>query len=272
MFNMNINFKFLFLGTTLSLIPNLLYAQCAETDCLKLGYNKLQKCDNGLKCPFGEYWACPKVEEKAIFGQCTGYAKNCKIADILYHDGTCSPEKVNSKIPIGVVVYISPDNCGQAIALDPITKEIWSYSGDNIFELQDYGDEKVAIKDFDSCGNSYKIENYVSVEAPLLQAVKNYAPSSLPETKGKWCIPAAGVVFSFAENVRKINSVMKSLGKQECDNYSYGHGYIAHIYSSTEFDADKVWAYYCSNSYPYMGPDGKNGTNATTGTYPVIEF
>ena len=59
---MNINLKFLLLGTSLSLIPQYAAAQCAETDCLKLGYTTLQKCDNGLKCPFGEYWACPKVE------------------------------------------------------------------------------------------------------------------------------------------------------------------------------------------------------------------
>ena len=73
---MNSNFKTLLLGTSLSLIPNLLYAQCAVTDCQQLGYTSLEKCDNGLKCPFGEYWACPKAEEKAVFVACTGYAKN----------------------------------------------------------------------------------------------------------------------------------------------------------------------------------------------------
>ena len=82
--------KFLLIGTSLSLIPNLLYAQCAVTDCQQLGYTSLKSCDGGLKCPFGEYWACPKVEEKAVLGECTGYAKNCKIADILNSDGTCT--------------------------------------------------------------------------------------------------------------------------------------------------------------------------------------
>ena len=56
---MNINFKFLLLGTSLSLIPNLTNAQCAVTDCQQLGYTSLKSCDGGLKCPFGEYWACP---------------------------------------------------------------------------------------------------------------------------------------------------------------------------------------------------------------------
>ena len=91
------NFKSLLLGTSLSLIPQYAAAQCAETDCLKLGYTKLEKCDNGLKCPFGEYWACPKTEEKAVLGQCTGYAKNCAIGQILNSDGTCTTDKESGK-------------------------------------------------------------------------------------------------------------------------------------------------------------------------------
>ena len=83
---MNINFNFLLIGTSLSLIPNLTRAQCAVTDCQQLGYTSLQKCDNGLKCPFGEYWACPKVT-KAELGSCNGYAQNCKIGQILNNDG-----------------------------------------------------------------------------------------------------------------------------------------------------------------------------------------
>ena len=94
---MNINLKFLLLGTSLSLIPNLIYAQCAVTDCQQLGYTSLKSCDGGLKCPFGEYRACPKVEEKAVLCECTGYAKNCKIADILNSDGTCTAGKNDEK-------------------------------------------------------------------------------------------------------------------------------------------------------------------------------
>ena len=94
---MNINFKFLLCGAAVCFVPQVAIAQCAVTDCLQLGYTSLQKCDNGLKCPFGEYWACPKTEEKAVLGECTGYAKNCKIGDILNSDGTCSENKENNK-------------------------------------------------------------------------------------------------------------------------------------------------------------------------------
>ena len=123
---MNINFKFLLCGAAVCFVPQAAVAQCAVTDCLQLGYTSLQKCDNGLKCPFGEYWACPKVEEKAVLGECTGYAKNCTIGDILYSDGTCTTNKESSKTPIGVVVYISSgsDKCGYAMAARPVTQMI----------------------------------------------------------------------------------------------------------------------------------------------------
>lgn len=137
--------KYLLIGTSLSLIPCYTLAQCVETDCLKLGYDKLQKCNDGLKCSFGEYWACPcdtshqytctganeqagidkcgnkykscnctdgyewkdgKCEAKVTLGTCSGNAKNCAVGQILNSDGTCTTNKEASKTPIGVVIYI----------------------------------------------------------------------------------------------------------------------------------------------------------------------
>ncbi len=52
--------KFLLLGTSLSFIPILSFAQCVETtNCETLGYTE-NSCNNGkgLKCPFGEKWLC----------------------------------------------------------------------------------------------------------------------------------------------------------------------------------------------------------------------
>ena len=53
------NIKFLLLGTSLSLIPNLTQAQCvATTDCATLGYTEKSCPDGkGLKCPFGNTFA-----------------------------------------------------------------------------------------------------------------------------------------------------------------------------------------------------------------------
>ena len=57
--------KFLLLGTSLSLIPNLTFAQCVATqDCETLGYTETS-CNGGkgVKCPFGNKWACLPTKE-----------------------------------------------------------------------------------------------------------------------------------------------------------------------------------------------------------------
>ena len=59
------NIKFLLIGTSLSLIPNLTFAQCVATqDCETLGYTETS-CNGGkgVKCPFGNKWACLPTKE-----------------------------------------------------------------------------------------------------------------------------------------------------------------------------------------------------------------
>ena len=72
------NFKFLLIGTSLSFIPTLSYAQCVATqDCATLGYTETS-CNGGkgVKCPFGNKWACLGADEKAC---CTknGFKYTC---------------------------------------------------------------------------------------------------------------------------------------------------------------------------------------------------
>ena len=58
-------FQFLFIGTSLSFIPTLSLAQCVATqDCATLGYTETT-CNGGkgVKCPFGNKWACLATEE-----------------------------------------------------------------------------------------------------------------------------------------------------------------------------------------------------------------
>ena len=59
------NIKFLLIGTSLSLIPTLTFAQCVATqDCATLGYTETS-CNGGkgIKCPFGNWWACLPTKE-----------------------------------------------------------------------------------------------------------------------------------------------------------------------------------------------------------------
>ena len=53
------NIKFLLLGTSLTCLPHLAYAQCVVTeDCAALGYTETSCPGNGVKCPFGNGWFC----------------------------------------------------------------------------------------------------------------------------------------------------------------------------------------------------------------------
>ena len=69
------NIKFLLLGTSLSLIPSLTFAQCVATqDCETLGYTETS-CNGGkgIKCPFGNKWACFKSDSECEQQFCDKY-------------------------------------------------------------------------------------------------------------------------------------------------------------------------------------------------------
>ena len=75
------NIKFLLIGTSLSLIPNLTFAQCVATqDCETLGYTETS-CNGGkgVKCPFGNKWACLTSEEECLNLACDklGFTYTC---------------------------------------------------------------------------------------------------------------------------------------------------------------------------------------------------
>ena len=306
---MNINFKFLLIGTSLSLIPNLLYAQCSPAQsCAELGYKETANKGGCLKCPFGNGWYCPqkkcdtsyqytctgtneqpgadkcgdkyksctcasgyewkdgKCQTKgATLGQCTGYAKNCKIADILNSDGTCTTNKESGKTPIGVIVYISGDNCGQALALKDLGSMAWSTEHIDIQELPSYTDVSEAEQDFDSCGNTQKIIKQGNANKyPAAWAAVNYAPSSVPATKGKWCLPAAGVAHSMMNNYDKINSGLSKAGGESLPTKSNDDHWN---WSSSEGNSYYVW-YWCY-AYDYLHNYGKS---LNFNVRPVLAF
>ena len=70
------NIKFLLLiGTSLSLIPTITFAQCVATqDCETLGYTETS-CNGGkgVKCPFGNKWACFKTDSECEQQFCDKY-------------------------------------------------------------------------------------------------------------------------------------------------------------------------------------------------------
>ena len=90
--------RFLLIGTSLSLIPQTINAQCVATqDCATLGYTETS-CSggSGVKCPFGNSWACFKSDSEVC--QQYGFTKTCiggqigvgKACNGKYYECTCT--------------------------------------------------------------------------------------------------------------------------------------------------------------------------------------
>ena len=83
--------SFLFLGTSLSLVPQTLSAQCVSPiqDCYALGYTQ-SSCPNGkgVKCPFGSGWYCGGTAAQDCIK--LGYDKDCTGAGESGSGETCN--------------------------------------------------------------------------------------------------------------------------------------------------------------------------------------
>ena len=74
-------FQYLLIGTSLSLIPQTINAQCVATqDCATLGYTETS-CSggSGVKCPFGNKWACFESDSEIKNQLCSelGFTQTC---------------------------------------------------------------------------------------------------------------------------------------------------------------------------------------------------
>lgn len=193
-------------------------------------------------CVDGYEWKNGQCQEiKTTIGQCTGKAKNCKIGQILNSDGTCTTDKEASKTPLGVVIYIGGNNCGYAMTANPIINNIrWSdyyqYVNLNTSRSDDW---REIIKDYDACNNTRKlIQAGDASKYPAAWAAYEYAPPTAPETKGKWCLPAAGMLSSLFLNLNVINNAISKLGGTKLTNDN------EHIWSSASNEyGDNGWVF-----------------------------
>lgn len=261
--------SFVLFVTPFVLSSNVFAADCVTQNCPTLGYTSASNTGNCVKCPFGNYWACPKIEEKAVLGQCTGYAKNCSVGQILNNDGSCSNSVVSGKTPIGIVVYISggTDKCGYAMTASPIATSIqWSteYVNTGAFQSSNWQN---AIKDFDVSGNMTKIiqaANGNSSKYPAAYAALNYAPSAAPTSKGKWALPTAGILNSLYTNLNAINNAISKVGGTQLT------GDNEYIWSSSEASYYHAW-FFCTD-IGGVGGTNKDGNTSKFVVRPVLAF
>jgi len=92
------------------------------------------------------------------------------------------------------VAYISPQGCGQAIALENSQQSLtWGKTAMDIPNVINYSTLEEAKKDFSSCDNTKKIMEYAYKQYgdssykyySAFKTALDYAPAAIPETKGK---------------------------------------------------------------------------------------
>ena len=204
---------FLLIGTSLSFIPQTINAQCVATqDCATLGYTETS-CSGGtgVKCPFGNKWACFKSESEFCneygftlsctgegysggsgkacngkYSECTcaaGYTWNnssqkceydCVIGALYYSDGTCSNSKVSGKTLLGVVIYSNgASGGGWIMTVKPVKTGIAWDTGS--YYSTGIKDKAVSA----SCTNTQKLVAKGSRFAAA-NAANNYKPTGQP--------------------------------------------------------------------------------------------
>ena len=194
-------------------------------------------------CASGYIWENGSCVQTAVLGQCTGYAgKNCNIGDILFSDGTCASNAVAGKTPIAVVVYISSEGCGQALALKSLDmKYAWALGYVDLSELMNYSSESSASTDYASCENS-KIIMAAGDKSiyPAVWVANEYKTEGT--SAGDWCLPAAGIFTSYYNNQEAINTGFSRANGTQFTTSTYA-------WSSSEYGSHLAWVSSFNRSY-----------------------
>ena len=202
-------------------------AQCVVTqDCATLGYTETSCQNGGIKCPFGDKWACPN---KNINNP------DCTYGSYYYSDGTCSKSYTTAKKVIGVVVTVI-GNEKWVISLQNYSEENWAL--EDVAVLKNYAKDIYAATDFKSCENTDAMLALGEDKYPSAKAARAYYPANAPQTKGKWCLPAAGVLNMITIYQNEIEAAIIQAGG---DSILSARTYF---WTSTECDKDLAWSWY----------------------------
>ena len=236
---------FLFIGTSLSFLPQLTFAQCVATqDCATLGYTETS-CSggNGVKCPFGNKWACFKSESEIKNQLCSelGFTLSCtgtnqigvgKACNGKYTECTCATgyiwndssqkcENPYANCVIGALYYsdgtCSQDKLSSKTLLGVVIYEKSASQNGWIMTVKPvktaiawgvYG-TATGIRDkavSASCTNTQKLVAKGSDYEAAITA-NNYKPTGTPSGKS-WCLPSYDLLNNLNNSVNfaKVNA------------------------------------------------------------------
>ena len=248
----------------------------------------IASCPTNATCqPFSDCsskissWSCNDGYEPNG-NSCILSRPRCNLGDIFYSDNTCvAPSNHNTaKTVLGIVVYVNSDGVGgQIMAPWPVDANgqtyctdcssskfvelTWGPWGVDVPQLTNYNEysQTEADKEIDSCGNTdILIAAGDASTYPAAWAARSYAPT--PETKGKWCLPAQGVLGHLENDFGNF-----FVAREMFDRY---RGMSLSTWTSTEGTPHYAWADFLSKyGHNSIGLPNKN---AGYPVYPVMEF
>ena len=228
-----------------------------------------KSCDNKYmlcNCKNGYVWG---REEGAcvtppVWGECSGYAKNCSSFDYLYSDGTCYPFHgyadsltIPGKTPIAEVIRVD-GNCGYAVALTNAGTHQWAISNSSPDIPEIIHSSADAKKDYNSCLNTQKILAAGDKNSyPAAWAAHEYKTEGT--NAGDWCLPAAGL----------ISPIYLSTNRRDFWSSTASTDTMTETYmgNSTVYRLIFIGS---MNSYDYKYD--RDFTHSSYFVYPVIEF
>ena len=212
---------FLLIGTTLSLIPSLSSAQCVATqDCETLGYTETS-CNggNGVKCPFGNKWACLKSDADYEQEFCSKYGFTQTCTGTGYTGGISNTCNGKYNVCSCAKNYIWKD--GYCKLLNGADGDVYRCNG-----------EVVAIK-------APNMNFYVAL-TDLSPSTMNYNDASI-KSDNAFCksglIPNNNQWMNIHDNLSTINDLLIKNGGTQLTTYAYWSS------SMDEYNANHVVVY-----------------------------
>ncbi len=280
---------FLLIGTSMSLIPHLTSAQCVATqDCATLGYTETScSGSSGVKCPFGNKWACFKSESEIKDQLCTelGFTLTCtgtgysggggKACNGKYNICTCAAgyewndssqkcEDATTNCVIGALYYsdgtCSQDKISSKTLLGVVIYEKSASQNGWIMTVKpvktniawdtgSYYSTGITDKAVSaSCTNTQKLVAKGSRFAAAT-AANNYKPTGTPSGK-KWCLPSYDLLNNLNNSVNfaKVNAGITTAGGTKL-GYGGQPSYSAEgIWSSSECHSSHAWYFVADTS------------------------
>ncbi len=306
--------RFLLLGTSLSLIPQTINAQCVATqDCATLGYTETScSGSTGVKCPFGNKWACFKSDSE-IKNQlcndlgftlsctgtnqtggggkaCNGKYNYCSCAEgYVWQNGTCkSSEPDYSDCVIGALFY-ADNTCSNELKssktlLGVVIYEKSASQNGWIMTVKPvktgiawgvYG-TTTGITDkavSASCTNTQKLVALGSNYATAITA-NNYKPTGTPSGKS-WCLPSYDLLNNLNNSVNfaKVNAGITTAGGTKLGYGGQPSYSYEYVRSSSESSDDYAWGFGADTSGSFnMRNLYKYGSDSYYSVRPVLAF